>query len=527
MVVWSSLSKGAKLARMGSNQELSGPDLTQGIEQSALAEGQMLAGHAGGEAVLIARSQAKVFAIGAHCTHYGAPLVDGILVGDTVRCPYHHACFALETGEATRAPARDAVACYEVEQRGGKLYVLGKRAAAVHAKLSTPESVVIVGAGAAGNSAAEKLRREGYTGKITLLGADESLPVDRPNLSKDYLAGNAPEEWIPLRSTEFYAEQQIDVRLGTRVQSIDPKAKQVLLSNGSTLSYGALLLATGASAIVPDLPGSKLAHVFTLRTLQDSRAIIAKSAGAKRAVLIGAGFIGLEAAAALRTRGLEVTVVAPDALPLGRVLGEALGKAVQQLHESHGVHFRLGRRPAAITAHTVQLDDGSELEADLVIVGIGVKPDIALAEAAGLALDRGVAVDQYLRTSAPDVYAAGDIARFPDATSGDKIRVEHWVVATRQGETAALNILGKKQAFDAVPFFWSAHYDCTIAYVGHAEAWDRIDIAGSVDALDCAVAFRKGGKTLAVATIGRDQVSLQAEAALERHDEAALQQLIP
>ncbi|MEO8900965.1 MAG: FAD-dependent oxidoreductase [Polyangiaceae bacterium] len=512
---------------MGSNQELSGPDLSTGIEQSALAEGQMLVGHAGGEAVLLARSQAKVFAIGAHCTHYGAPLADGILVDDTVRCPYHHACFSLASGEATRAPARDPVASFEVEERGGKLYVLGKRAPAEHAKVSAPESVVIIGAGAAGNSAAEKLRREGYTGKITLVGAEATLPVDRPNLSKDFLAGSAPEEWIPLRSAEFYAQQQIDVLLNTRVLSIDLKAKQVALSNDTRLQYGALLLSTGASALVPDLPGSKLSHVFTLRTLSDSRAIIARSAGAKRAVLIGAGFIGLEAAAALRTRGIEVTVVAPDAVPLGRVLGEALGKAVQNLHEAHGVEFKLGRRPAAINAHTVILDDGSQLEADLVLIGIGVKPDIALAEAAGLTLDRGVVVDKYLRTSAPDVYAAGDIARFPDANSNQKIRVEHWVVATRQGETAAANILGKNQAFNAVPFFWSAHYDCTISYVGHAEAWDRIDITGSVAALDCAVAFRKDGKTLAVASIGRDQVSLAAEAALERHDEAALQQLIP
>ncbi|HEY3668230.1 MAG TPA: FAD-dependent oxidoreductase, partial [Polyangiaceae bacterium] len=488
---------------MSGNQVLSGPDLSLGIDQATLSEGQMLVGHAGGEAVLIARSSSKVFAIGAHCTHYGAPLVDGLLVGDTVRCPYHHACFSLQTGKAERAPARDPVACYEVEARSGKLYVLGKCAPAEHEKISLPESIVIVGAGAAGNSAAEKLRREGYAGKVTLIGAEDSLPVDRPNLSKDYLAGTAPEEWIPLRSAEFYREQGIELLLKTRVESIDLSAKTVALSTGTTLGYGALLLATGASAIRPDLPGSTLSHVCTLRSIADSRSIIQKSAGAKRAVLIGAGFIGLEVAASLRARGLEVTVVAPDTIPLGRVLGEALGQAVQRLHEAHGVRFRLGTRPSAIGAQTVTLEDGSELEADLVVIGIGVRPSTELAEAAGLALDRGVLVDQGLRTSAPDVFAAGDIARFPDAHSGDKIRVEHWVVATRQGETAALNMLGKAQPFDAVPFFWSAHYDCTISYVGHAEAWDRIDIAGSVDALDCAVAFRKGQKTLAVATIGR------------------------
>jgi apoptosis-inducing factor 3 len=512
---------------MSANQELSGPDLGRGIDRSSLADGQMLAGHAAGEAVLIARSNGRVFAIGAHCTHYGAPLADGLLVAGSVRCPYHHACFSLETGEATRAPARDPVACYDVEERAGKLYVLGKRAPQPLAKISTPDSIVIVGAGAAGNSAAEKLRRVGYAGKITLVGAEDSLPVDRPNLSKDYLAGNAPEAWIPLRSADFYREHELEVLVKTRVTSIDLASRTVALSNGTQLPYGALLLATGASAIRPTLAGSDLPHVFTLRTLADSRAIIDQSAGAKRALLIGAGFIGLEVAASLRARGLEVTVVAPDAVPLERVLGDALGQAVQKLHEAHGVHFRLGARPSAIGAHNVTLDDGSELEADLVVIGIGVRPSTELAEAAGLSVDRGVLVDEYLRTSAPNVFAAGDIARFPDARSGDKIRVEHWVVATRQGETAALNMLGENQPFDAVPFFWSAHYDCTISYLGHAQSWERVDIAGSIEALDCAVAFRKGQQTLALATIGRDRVSLEAELAMERRDETTLHRLVP
>ena len=515
---------------MASNQELTGPDLALGLDASSLAEGQMLVGHANGEAVLLARSATKVFAIGAHCSHYGAPLADGLLVGDTVRCPYHHACFSLATGEVLRAPARDGLACYRVEQREGKLYVLGQAAAAKAAASAPspaqPTSIVIVGAGAAGNSAAEKLRREGYSGKLTLVGAEGSLPVDRPNLSKDYLAGTAPEEWIPLRSDDFYREQRIDLLRAT-VSSIEPSSKTVALADGSRLGYDALLLATGAAAIRLNIPGGGLPHVYTLRTLADSRAIIAASANAKRAVLIGAGFIGLEAAAALRARGIEVTVVAPDTVPLGRVLGDALGLAVQRLHEAHGVQFRLGERPKAITAHSVMLEDGSELPADLVLFGVGVRPATELAESAGLAVDRGVLVDTYLRTSAPDVFAAGDIARFPNARTGQQIRVEHWVVATRQGEVAALNLLGKNQPYDAVPFFWSAHYDSTISYLGHAENWERADIAGDLAALDCAVAFRRGDRTLALATIGRDRVSLEAELALERGDEAALQKLVP
>ena len=512
---------------MASNQELTGPDLGEGLDANSLAEGQMLVGHTNGEAVLLARSSAKVFAIGAHCTHYGAPLADGLLVGDTVRCPYHHACFSLETGEALRAPARDPLACYQVEQRDGKLFVLGKQPAAGPARaIAQPDTIVIVGAGAAGNSAAEKLRREGYAGKLTLVGAESSLPVDRPNLSKDYLAGTAPEEWIPLRSEDFYREQRIEL-VQTKVSSIDTSAKSVTLADGSRLSYDALLLATGAAAIRLNIPGGGLPHVYTLRTLADSRAIIAASTGAKRAVLIGAGFIGLEAAAALRARGVEVTVVAPDTVPLGRVLGEALGHVVQGLHEVHGVQFRLSTRPKAITAHSVVLEDVSELPADLVIFGVGVRPSTDLAEAAGLSVDRGVVVDQFLRSSAPDIFAAGDIARFPEARTGQLIRVEHWVVATRQGEVAALNLLGKNQPYDAVPFFWSAHYDCTISYLGHAESWERVDVAGDLGALDCAVAFRVADRTLALVTIGRDRASLEAELAMERGDEAALQKLVP
>ena len=511
---------------MSSNQELAGPDLGRGIDVSSLAEGQMLVGHADGEAVLVARSAQRVFAIGAHCTHYGAPLADGLLVGDTVRCPYHHACFSLQSGEVLRAPARDPVARYEVEQRGEKLFVLGKRPPRAHASASGPSSVVIVGAGAAGNSAAEKLRREGYSGALTMIGAEDSLPVDRPNLSKDYLAGSAPEEWISLRSEDFYREQRIEL-VRARVVSIDLEAKTVALSDGKKHGYGALLLATGATPNRPTLPGSELPHVHTLRTLADSRAIIAASAHAKHAVLIGAGFIGLEVAASLRKRGIAVTVVAPDSLPLGRVLGEALGHAVQKLHETNGVQFRLGTRPQAVTKNAVTLEDGSELAADLVVFGIGVHPETELAKAAGLSVDRGILVDEYLRTSAAHVFAAGDSARFPDTRTGDKIRVEHWVVATRQGEVAASNILGKNQPFDSVPFFWSAHYDCTMSYLGHAEKWDRVDIAGSVEGLDCAVAFRSGEQTLALATIGRDRASLEAELAMEQGDEAALHRLVP
>ena len=514
---------------MDGDHKLTGPDLSLGIDQNDVADGAMLLGHAGGESVLLARRGAEVFAIGATCTHYGGPLAEGLLVGDTVHCPWHHACFSLRTGDA-RSPARDPVASYGVEERNGKLYVLGKRARETPrapTSASLPDSIVIVGAGAAGNAAAEMLRREGYAGAITMIGEEESLPVDRPNLSKDYLAGNAPEEWIPLRSTDFYAERKIELRLGTRVQELDVAKKSLTLGDGTTLAYGALLLATGARPNRLNVSGGDRPHVHGLRTLADSRALIAKSADAKRAVIVGAGFIGLEVAASLRKRGLEVAIVAPDALPLARVLGDALGTAIKKLHEEQGVMFHMGTRPISIEEGTVTLESGPKLPADLVVLGIGVRPATELAEAAGLTCDRGVVVDEYLQTSAPGVFAAGDIARWPDAHSGEKIRVEHWVVATRQGEAAARNMLGQQKRYDAVPFFWSAHYGVTVSYVGHAEKWDRIDVNGSIDKRDCAVAFRLGDKTLAVATMGRDHASLEAEVAMGSNDETRLRRIVP
>jgi len=494
-----------------------GPDLALGVSPDDF-KNDMLLGHVGQEDVLLARVGSDFFAIDAHCSHYHGPLAEGLVTGHDVRCPWHHACFDLRTGEAVRAPALSPLSCWKVEQRDGRIFVAQKRDApkAKKAPSDAPRRIVIVGGGAAGFAAAEMLRRDGYGGEITMLSNDSAPPVDRPNLSKDYLAGSAPEDWIPLRPESFYSDQKIDLKLATNVASIDAHARHVALADGKTVPYDRLLLATGAEPVRLPIPGAGEKHVHILRSFDDSSAIIANARDAKRAIVIGASFIGLEAAASLRARAIEVHVVAPEQRPMERILGPDMGDFVRALHEEHGVIFHLGDTVTAIEGKRATLKSGATLEADLVVVGVGVRPRLALAEQAGLTIDRGVAVNAYLETSAPGIFAAGDIARWPDPHSKENIRVEHWVVAERQGQTAARNMLGLHEAFDAVPFFWSQHYDVPINYVGHAEKWDEIAVDGDIKGRDCLLRYKRQGRVLAVSSIYRDLDSLKCEVAMEK-----------
>jgi NADPH-dependent 2,4-dienoyl-CoA reductase/sulfur reductase-like enzyme len=380
---------------------------------------------------------------------------------------------------------------------------------------STPEKIVIIGGGAAGFAAAEMLRRENYQDSIVMLSSDDALPYDRPNLSKDYLAGSAPFDYVPLRPQNFYLENNIDTRMGQTAFEIDIRAREVVLAGGDKVPYDRLLLATGAEPVRLAIPGTNQPHIRTLRSLADCHAIIEYAKVARRAVVIGASFIGLEVTAALRARGLEVHVVAPDKRPMERVLGPQMGDFVRTLHEEHGAVFHLEDTATSIDGKRVELKGGGTIEADLVIVGIGVRPRVEIAEKAGLKSDRGVVVNEYLETSTPGIYAAGDIARWPDPHSSENIRVEHWVVAERQGQAAALNMLGYRAPFIGVPFFWSQHYDVPINYVGHAEKWDEIAIDGDIPSKDCLLRFKRNGRVLAVASIFRDVESLQVEVMME------------
>jgi 3-phenylpropionate/trans-cinnamate dioxygenase ferredoxin reductase subunit len=298
---------------------------------------------------------------------------------------------------------------------------------------------------------------------------------------------------MELRGADYYREQRIDFRMGARAASIDVAGRTLALEGGDVLPWDALVIATGADPVRLTLPGGE--RIQTVRTLADSRAIIARAEKGKRAVVIGA-------------RGVEVAVVGREPVPLERVLGAEVGAFVRAIHEEHGVAFHLGRSPKAVEVDRVILDDGTALAADFVVAGVGVRPRTELAERAGLPVDRGILVDAELR-AAPGVYAIGDVARWPEHRSGERVRVEHWVVAQRHGEAVARTLLGMGGPYRVTPFFWSAHYDVTLNYAGHAPTWDRAVVDGSLAARDAAVHYYRGDKLLAVATLGRDRYALE------------------
>ena len=491
-----------------------GPDFAQGVPLSSVARQGVLAGHVDGVAVLLAQLEDGIHAVSGTCTHYGAALAEGLVVDDEIRCPWHHACFSLRTGAALRAPAFAPLARWETEVVGDTVYVRSEDTAPVASprKRNNHDRIVIIGGGAAGFAAAERLRTLGYDGALTMLSADDAAPCDRPNLSKDFLAGTAPEDWIPLQGPEFYADHAIDLRLRCEVEKIEPEPHQLVTATGERIGYDRLLIATGAEPRVLPIPGFELPNVVVLRSLSDARAIVAACDRAKTVALVGAGFIGMEAASALRARGLGVHVIAPDAVPLESVLGRELGEFVTSLHRSNGVAFRLQSTVERFDGKTLVLGDGSRVEADLVIVGAGVTPRTALAVAAGMEVDDGIVVDACLQTSVPDHYAAGDVARYRH--DAGLVRVEHWVHAQRQGQVAAANLLGAQQAFTDVPFFWTHHYGLDLRYTGHGLGWDEVRAEGALSKGDYIARFYRKGRPVAAASVGRDLANLEIEAAL-------------
>jgi NADPH-dependent 2,4-dienoyl-CoA reductase/sulfur reductase-like enzyme/nitrite reductase/ring-hydroxylating ferredoxin subunit len=506
---------------MAHDAQPTGPDLRAGVALADVPSQGVLAGHVDGEAVLLARLDDGLHAVGGACTHYGAPLAEGLVANGEIHCPWHHACFSLRTGAALKAPAFAPLSRWKVETVGDRVFVRERdeTPSTPPAPIaSSPQRIVIVGGGAAGFAAAERLRVLGFDGTLTMLSADRDPPCDRPNLSKDYLAGTAPAEWIPLRDPRFYPAQRIDLRLDCEVDSIDLRAREVRTMAGERHGYDRLLLATGAMPLWLSLPGFNLPNVHCLGSLSDAGKLIADSANARRIAVVGAGFIGLEAAGALRARGLEVHVVAPEPVPMARLLGPEIGRFLVELHARNGVNFHLGAGASGYDGRALALANGESIDAGLLLVGIGVVPRARLAEAAGLAVRNGILVDAQLRTSAEGIYAAGDVARYPHG-HGDA-RIEHWVHAQRQGQLAAANMLGGEQAFDEVPFFWTHHHGLDLRVCGYLDGWDEVRIDGNLQRHDFIAHYLRGGRLIAAASIGRDRALL--EVARELRAAAAL-----
>ncbi|TVT41272.1 Rieske 2Fe-2S domain-containing protein [Hymenobacter setariae] len=484
-----------------------------------------------GPKVLLTRQQGQVRAFAPNCPHYGAPLEKGKVVDGRLICPWHHACFKVENGHLCEPPALDDLPTYAVREAEGRILV--QVPASPPASTDKPETTptaelggtpppapatgpadsrtfVIVGGGAAGEFAAQTLRREGFAGRVVLVSADEKLPYDRTKLSKAYLAGKAKAETLPLREAEFYVQQKIELLQHTRVIGLSLAKQEVQLEGQPPLHYDQLLLAPGSTPnLLPKLPGHDLPGVLPLRTQADADVLLEATKDAKQVVIIGASFIGMEVASSLMAEGRTVTVIAQEKEPFARVLGPEIGQMFRKLHEEKGVHFEAEAEVSALLGEQghvvgVQLKSGKTLPADTVVLGVGVRPATDfLKDAFSLEEDGGVAVNANLQ-AAPAVYAAGDIARFPLAATGQPTRIEHWRVAQQHGQVAARNMLGQQAEFTAAPFFWTQQYGKSLRYAGHAERWDEIVYHGNVAKQDFLAFFVQAGRIVAVASMGRD-----------------------
>lgn len=473
-----------------------------------LPDGGMRSFEVDGSKVLLARDGQTVHAVGATCGHAGGPLEEGVRNGSRIVCPWHKATFCLRTGALLEPPALDNLPRFDVRIDGDR--VLVNVPPAEPPKPPTPpdgRTFVIVGAGAAGALAAQTLRETGFNGRIVMLDQHNRVPYDRTVLSKYFLSGEQNAEKSPLQSQSFYRQHRIERRTA-QVTSLDPTQKRIDCADGFSLTYDRALLATGAAPVRPDIPGIALGNVFFLRSRADADAILAQAERSERAVVLGASFIGMEVAASLCERGLEVTVVGKETAPFEKQLGPKIGDAFVGLHQRKGVTFRLGRNIYALegdgNVQTVVLADGARLPADLVVIGFGVRPVTGFLRGVPLNKDGSLSVDATLKVT-DGLYAAGDIARFPLKGDGAPIRVEHWRVAEQHGRIAALNMAGQGPRYDVVPVFWTIQYMKRLDYVGHAAEWDDIVVHGDLEKPEFLAYYVKDGHVIAAAGVDRDQ----------------------
>ena len=478
----------------------------------------------GDREVILVRLGGEVRAFPADCPHYHGPLDEGVLHEGRLVCPWHQATYAARSGDLLEPPSFFSLPSYDVRLAEGNVYVDAPDAAPAQRTppMTAPDTdreqreFIIVGAGAAAAAAAEAMRQAGFAGRIVMIGREDRPPYDRPNCSKDLLAGTMSASWMPLRSEKFYERWGIERRRAV-VDQIDVATRRVILEGGEELAADGLLIATGGLPRQLPAPGGDLPGVFTLRTWDDCEAIIGALPTARRAVVVGASFIGLEAAASLRHRGLEVTVAAPEALPLVQVFGEEIGGSLRLLHERHGVAFQLGRTVAIVEGDgrvaQVQLDDGTLLPADIVVVGIGVTPATSIVHGVARQKDGSLLVDDQLRVTGTDgVWAAGDVARFPAAhLDGEPVHIEHWRVALQHGRAAGSGMARQAKPFDGVPFFWAQQYDTRLGFVGYGRPWDDLILAGRPADGDFVAYYAAGGRVHAAAGTRDRQLAAFAE----------------
>lgn len=463
--------------------------------------------------ILLSKINGEFFATGSKCTHYGAPLEDGVLSGETIVCPWHHACFNAKNGDLVEPPARDSLPNFDVEIDKDNVIVKlpddipdSRTPNMMERNPDDKTTYVIIGGGAAGNAAAQSMRESGYRGNIVMITQENRVPYDRPNLSKAYMQGEAEEEWMPLRDEDFYKDNGIELKFESKVKDLDTATRTINFEDGERLTYDKVLIATGGVPKELDVNGHDLENIFYLRSFADADVIIEASKNAKKVAVIGSSFIGMETADSLKSRGLDVTVISPDDVPFKNIFGEDIGNMFLNMHRDNGVEFKLNTGVKEFEGEekveAVLLDNDEKVEADMVIVGIGVTPTTEFVKGIDLEPDGGLPVDKHLMVD-EHIYAAGDVATFKEKRTGEKMRIEHWRTAEQQGRIAGRNMAGIVTPYDSVPFFWTRQGGISVQYIGHAPDWDEIIVEGDIDEKDFIAYYVKNNLIYAAAGTGK------------------------
>lgn len=488
-------------------------------KRSDYREGKLYGVEHGDKLILVTKTQKGLCVCGGECPHYGAPLHEGHLEGKTLTCPWHNARFDVESGKVLDPPALDDLETYQVEGNDGKdeLSVTGKTEPQIPRPGTLSEKrFILVGAGASANAAAEALRREGFDGHITLITSEKDKPYDRTIISKGLISGAMPEKLLPLRGDKFYKELKIDVKTDLTVTEVDGDNRTVICDNGEKFLGDAVLLASGGVPKTLDIPGIDSPSVYTVRSAEGARKIKKDIKKKERVAVIGAGFIGTELAVDLARGGWKVSQAAPESGPMALLFGERIAGRIREFHDPQGITYYFGNTLDKITEGpsgelTLALSGGETVTADAVIVAVGIVPAVGFLERSGFTVKDGIPVARNFETEKPGIFASGDIALYPYRHISDPVRIEHWVEAERQGQTAARGMLGKQAEQDAAPFFWTKQGDFALKYTGFPVKWDRIAYRGKVETDSFTAGFYRDDKLVGAASYGMQDALIEME----------------